>query len=162
MIDGLQRSLDATETKENAMLAKNGLRLFLILGVLGFAGDALGQDRVHDYFNDTALQVKAAENPIQKREILGRNLDVMTKALGMAQRAPLTSDRDDAGLERIKTTLQERRDELAGVNGFDRVPDEQLNAFSTYIVQDMEQADEKITISVVTLLLVLIVILLIA
>jgi hypothetical protein len=41
-----------------------------------------------------------------------------------------------------------------------RVPDEQLNAFSDYVVQDMEQADQIITISLVTLLLIVILIVL--
>ena len=47
------------------------------------------------------------------------------------------------------------------MNGFERVPDAQLDAFSAYIVQDMEQADQKVTISVVTLLLILIIVLLV-
>ena len=40
--------------------------------------------------------------------------------------------------------------------------DGQLNDFSNYVVQDMEQADQVITISVVTLLLIVILIVLIA
>ena len=36
-----------------------------------------------------------------------------------------------------------------------------LNDFSNYVVQDMEQADQTITISVVTLLLIIILIVLI-
>jgi hypothetical protein len=43
-----------------------------------------------------------------------------------------------------------------------RVSDGQLNNFSNYVVQDMEQADQVITISVVTLLLIIILIVLIA
>ena len=65
-------------------------------------------------------------------------------------------------MDRVKATLLEKSEELAGTNGFDRVPDDQLNAFSTYIVQDMEQADKTISIGLVTLLLIIIIIILVA
>ncbi len=64
------------------------------------------------------------------------------------------------GIDRFKAALQEKQDELAGSNGYVRVSDEQLNAFSDYVVQDMEQADQMITISVVTLLLIIILVVL--
>jgi hypothetical protein len=64
-------------------------------------------------------------------------------------------------LDRVRAALQEKSDELAGANGFDRVPDNQLNAFATYIVQDMEQADKTISISLVAALLIIIIIILI-
>jgi hypothetical protein len=142
------------------MLTRITLRLIVMIGALGCAGVALGQDRVHEYFNDTALKVKATDSPVQKREILTKSLVDMTKALDTVKSAPLTSEQDDAKLDRIKATLQEKSDELAGTNGFDRVPDDQLNAFSTYIVQDMEQADKTITVSVVVVLLIIIIIIL--
>ena len=142
------------------MLTRITLRLIVMIGALGCAGVALGQDRVHEYFNDTALKVKATDSPVQKREILSKSLVDMTRALDTVKSAPLTSEQDDAKLDRIQATLQEKSDELAGTNGFDRVPDDQLNAFSTYIVQDMEQADKTITVSVVVVLLIIIIIIL--
>jgi len=143
------------------MFIKNALRLIVVIGALGYAGVALGQDKVHNYFNDAALKVKATESPVQKREILSKNLSEMTRAIDTAKGAPLTSEQDNASLDRIKATLQEKSDELAGTNGFERVPDDQLNAFATYIVQDMEQADKNITISLVAALLIVIIIILI-
>ncbi len=142
------------------MLSRIALRLIVVMVALGYAGMALGQDKVHNYLNDTAIKVKATESPVQKREILSKNLDNMIKALDTVKGAALTSEQDDLQLDRVKMTLQEKRDELAGLNGFDRVPDDQLNAFSTYIVQDMEQADRTITISVVVALLIIIIIIL--
>ena len=47
-----------------------------------------------------------------------------------------------------------------GSNGYERVSDAQLNAFSDYVVQNMEQADKTITISLVTALLIVIIIIL--
>ena len=142
------------------MLRRIRVRLLVLIGVLGFAGVAFGQDKVHEYFNDTALKVKATESPVQKREILSKSLTDMTKALDTVKGAPMTSEQDDAELGRMQAMLQEKTDELAGTNGFERVSDDQLNAFSTYIVQDMEQADKSITVSLVVVLLIVIIIIL--
>jgi hypothetical protein len=144
------------------MFTRIALRMIVVIGALGYAGVAMGQDRVHTYFNDTALKVKATESPVVKREILSNNLSNMIQAIDTAKNTPLTSEQDETKLDRIQATLQEKSDELAGANGFDRVPDDQLNAFSTYIVQDMEQADRTVTISLVTLLLIIIIVILIA
>jgi hypothetical protein len=142
------------------MFARIALRLIVVIVALGCAGVALGQDKAHEYFNDTALKVKATESPVQKREILSKSLVDMNKTLDAVKNAPMISDQDNVNLDRIKAALQEKSDELAGTNGFDRVPDDQLNAFSTYIVQDMEQADKSITISLVVALLIVIIIIL--
>ena len=142
--------------------SKNAIRLLVVIGVLGWAGTAMSQERVHNYLNDTSLKVKAATSPEQKREILSRNLGEMTRAIATVKGAPLTTEQDRTHLNRLQADLQEKSDELMGVNGFDRVPDDQLNAFSTYVVQDMEQADKTITVSLVVVLLIVIIIILIA
>ena len=140
---------------------KKALNLLVVLGVLGWAGTAMSQDKVHNYLNDTSLKVKAATSPEQKREILSNSLAEMTRAIDTVKGAPLATDQDRANLDRLQVTLQEKSDELVGANGFDRVPDDQLNAFSTYVVQDMEQADKTITVSLVVALLIIIIIILI-
>ncbi len=145
------------------MLARNAFRLIVLTGFFGFAGTALGQDRICEYFNSAALEVKATEDPVEKRDILTAKLAAMTKAIDRVQGSPLISDEDAVQLVRLQATLQERSDELSGANGFTRVPDDQLDAFSTFIVQHMEQAHSgTINISVVTLLLIIIIIILIA
>lgn len=136
--------------------------LIIALGACWIPGTAPAQTRVHDYLNDTALSVQATDDPVQKREILDKNLHAMDRALETVINSPMTSEEDDASLALMRTTLQEKTDELAGLNGFDRVPDAQLDAFATYVVQDLEQADQVITISVVTLLLIIIIIILVA
>ena len=140
---------------------KKALHLLVVMGVLGWAGTAMSQDKVHNYLNDTSLKVKAATSPEQKREILSNSLSEMTRAIDKVKGAPLATDQDRANLDRLQVTLQEKSDELVGANGFDRVPDDQLNAFSTYVVQDMEQADKTITVSLVVALLIIIIIILI-
>jgi hypothetical protein len=126
------------------------------------AGTVLGQGNVQKYFNDAACKVKATTDPSQKREILNNEFQNMSKALGMVRSSPLVSKSDRAGLDRLNASLQEKQDELAGANGYARVADDQLNAFSDYVVQDMEQAAQTITIGVVTALLIVIIIILIA
>lgn len=118
------------------------------------------QSQLQQYFNDTAKKVKATENAIDKREILATSFQNMSKALDIAGSSSSLSPSDRAGIASIKSSLQEKQDELAGNNGFARVSDEQLNSFSDYVVQDAEQADQIVSISLVTLLLILILVVL--
>jgi hypothetical protein len=129
--------------------------------VLALSAQAGAKNDIQKYFNDAANKVKATDNPVEKRAILTTSFQTMTNALDVVRRSPLTSQNDIAGIDRIKTMLQEKKDELAGANGYEAVPDVQLNAFSNYVVQDMEQADQMISISIVTLLLILILVVLI-
>ncbi|MDQ7799182.1 MAG: hypothetical protein RDU76_09630 [Candidatus Edwardsbacteria bacterium] len=128
--------------------------------VLGQTGYAAANDGILKYFNNTACNVKATGDPVQKREILNNSLQNMTMVLDRVQSLPLVSKDDRAGINQLKTTLQEKQNELAGTNGYDRVGDAQLDDFSDYVVQDMEQAPETITISVVTLLLIVLILVL--
>jgi hypothetical protein len=84
----------------------------------------------------------------------------MSSALEMVQRSASISNDDRAGIDRIATSIKEKQDELAGSNGFTRIADAQLNLFADFVVQDMEQADQMVSISVVTLLLILIIVIL--
>ena len=123
----------------------------------GLAG---GEKKIQKYFNQTASEVKAATEPAQKREILNNSLQTMSKALDKVERTGLVSKEDRAEIDRLKATLQDKQDELMGNNGYERVSDAQLNAFSDYVVQDMEQADKTISISLVSALLIVIIIIL--
>ncbi|HUS84017.1 MAG TPA: hypothetical protein VMX56_02645 [Anaerolineales bacterium] len=144
------------------MSARTTLRVIIIMMcVLVYAGIAVGQESVQKYFNDAACKVKATADPSQKREILNNELQNMSKALDKVRSSPLVSKADREGMDRFKTSLQQKQDELAGTNGYERVSDDQLNDFSDYVVQDMEQADKTITISVVTALLIVIIIILV-
>lgn len=145
------------------MFTRTAIRVVIMMCVLVYAGVAVGQtNNVQQYFNDAACKVKATADPSQKRDILNDKLQTMSKALDVIQSSPLVSNTDRAGIDRLKASLQEKQDELAGTNGFVPVPDDQLNAFSEYVVQDMEQADQTITIGLVAALLIVIIIILIA
>ena len=134
--------------------------IIIMMCVLALTAYAGGKGELQKYFSNTAHKVKATEQPSEKRAILNNSFQTMSKALDMVQRSPSISKEDGVRIELVKATLQEKQDELAGVNGYMRVPDAQLNAFSDYVVQDMEQADQVITISLVTLLLIVILIVL--
>ncbi|MEX2117287.1 MAG: hypothetical protein WEB37_10385 [Bacteroidota bacterium] len=139
------------------MKTRMGFAWFAMMIVLAFP--ASGQIQKH--FSDVSNKVKATEDATEKRVILNESFESMLKALDMVQGSPSISKADLAGIDRVKATVREKQDELSGLNGFNRVPDAQLNAFSAYVVQDMEQADQMITISVITLLLILILVVLI-
>jgi hypothetical protein len=143
------------------MLARTVFGVIMMMFVLVQAGNAGGKDNIQKYFNDTACKVKVTDDPAQKREILNKSFKTMSKALDRVQSSPLISKDDQAGIGSFKATLQEKQDELAGLNGYERVSDEQLNAFSDYVVQDMEQAAQTVTISLVAALLIIIILVLI-
>ena len=142
------------------MRARTMIGSVAMLCVLALPALAGGKGDLQRYFSDAATRVKAAESPSAKRAILNESLQTMTRALEMVQGSRTISKDDAVGLELFKATLQEKQDELAGVNGFARVADNQLNTFSDYVVQDMEQADEVVTISIVALLLIIILVVL--
>jgi hypothetical protein len=106
-----------------------------------------------------STKVKATDNPAEKRAILDESFQTMSKALTMVQWSTMISKDDIAAIDRFKATVQEKQDELRGINGYTRVSDKQLNSFSDYVVQGMEQAD-VIFISLGALILIIILILL--
>ena len=136
------------------------LSMFLMF-VLAIPSNAYGQGELQKYFSDAANKVKATENPVEKRQILTDSFQDMSKAMDKIQNSGLISDNDRTELFSLSIILQDKQDELAGVNGYERVSDSQLNNFSNYVVQSMEQADQTITISLVAALLILIVLILI-
>jgi hypothetical protein len=135
-------------------------KTMLMMFVFVQIGTAGQKDGIQKYFNDTAHKVKATDDAVQKRDILNRSLQTMSNALDQVENSGLISQEERPAVNRFKAALQEKNDELMGSNGFERVPDTQLNVFSDFVVQDMEQADKTITISVVTALLIVIIIIL--
>jgi hypothetical protein len=128
-----------------------------VLALPAFAG---GKGEIQKYFSDAATRAKATTDPVEKRQILDESFNTMFTALDIAQTLPFISKNDSLGIVRFRATLREKQDELAGRNGYVRVSDQQLNAFSSYVVQDIEQADEVITISLLTLVLIILLVVL--
>jgi hypothetical protein len=132
----------------------------LLMFVLVIPVNADGKDDLKQYFSKAADKVKATENVSEKREILNESFNNMSKALDKVLSSGLISESDRVGIEQYKATLQEKQNELEGSNGYERVQDRQLNSFANYVVQDMEQADSTVTISVIALLLIIIIVIL--
>lgn len=135
--------------------------LFLVM-LMTHVSVAQGTADIKNYFNETAVSVKATNDVVRKRELMDQSLRRMSRAISTMERVGSVSDGDRPGLSGLKTTLQDRLDELEGRNGFDRVADSQLDGFATYVVQDMQQAAQTVTISTITLLLLIILVILIA
>jgi hypothetical protein len=142
------------------MKARRALGSIVIMSVLALPAFAGGKGEIQKYFSDAASRAKATANPVEKRQILDESFNTMFTALDIAQTLPFISKNDSLGIVRFRATLQEKQDELAGRNGYVRVSDQQLNAFSSYVVQDIEQADEVITISLLTLVLIILLVVL--
>ena len=136
------------------------LGFIAMMCILVIPANAGGKDQLQKYFNDAATKVKATENASEKRTILNESFQKMSKALDGVQNSGLISKEDIITIDQFKSTLLQKQDELNGNNGYERVSDKQLNAFSDYVVQDMEQADKTITISLVTLILIAILVVL--
>jgi len=136
------------------------LSIFMMF-VLAIPVNADAKSELKQYFSKTADKVKATENADEKREILNEAFNSMNKVLDKVLSSDLISESDYAGIEQYKATLQEKQNELEGTNGYQRVPDTQLNTFADYVVQDMEQADSTITISVIALILIILLVVLI-
>ena len=147
--------------KGTTMKTRIAFGFIIMMFILALPVNAGGKDKLQKYFNDAALKVKATENASEKREILNESFQRMSKALDKIQNLRLISKDDRTGIDRFKSTLKEKQNELTGINGYERVSDEQLNNFSNYVVQDMEQADQMITISLVALLLIILLVVLI-
>ncbi len=143
------------------MKAKTIMTVLAMSFVAVQAGWAEGREGIQKVFNDTARRVKITADPAQKRDIMDHSLQTMSRALDRVESSGLVSKDDRDGISRIRTALQEKQDELTGTNGFERVADAQLNAFSDYVVQDMEQAYQSVTISLVSALLIVIILILI-
>src|SRR4030065_2567814 len=91
--------------------------------VLAIPVNADGKDELKQYFNKAANKVKATENADEKREILNESFQSMSKILDKVQSSELISKEDHDGINRLKAIIQNKQDELAGINGYERVPD---------------------------------------
>lgn len=138
---------------------------FVVLFIIGFQVSAIAQngdatEKFKKYINNVVQKVKKADNPEQKRKILNESFDKMVTTFDKVASMQGVSDQDKKAISKLKTDIIEKKNELNGLNGFAGVKDNRLNNFANYVQQDMEQADETITISVTVLLLIIIILLL--
>lgn len=112
------------------------------------------------HFNETVQEVQNTDNADEKRAILSESFNKMISTIDRIEsKASLTED-EIANLNNYKFGLTEKLNELNGVDGFDEIMDEDLDDFSNFSQDFIEQANKTITIGVTTALLILIILLL--
>lgn len=127
---------------------------------VSFAQSANVTETFKKHFNETVDKVQDTDNADEKRAILNESFNKMLTVIDKIEsRASLTED-ESADLNSYKLDLTEKLNELNGLDGFDEIVDEDLDDFSDYAQDAMEQANRTVTIGVTTALLILIILLL--
>lgn len=117
-------------------------------------------ETLKQHFNETVQEVKQTDTADEKRLLLNDSFDKMIQSLEQISAEANLSDDDLAKLNTLKSNIEEKKNELNGLDGFDEVGDEDLDEFSDYSQQHMEQANRTITISLTSALLIVILIIL--
>ncbi len=118
-------------------------------------------DKLKAEINKMVENVEDAETAAEKREILNTSFDNLITTFDQVQSMERVPESDKKALADFKNNIQEKKNELNGMNGYEKVPASQLNDFAQFVQQDIEQADRIITISVTTALLIILILLLI-
>lgn len=143
------------------------IRLITLSILLLFAVQSMAQAQSTDitetfkkHFNKTVQQVQETESADQKRMLLNESFAKMLEAVDRIEsRANLSKD-EIAQLNSFENGILEKKNELNGSDGFDKVADKDLDDFSEYSQDFMEQADKTLTIGLTTALLIVIILLL--
>jgi len=143
-------------------MQRTGRIVGLVIFVCACVQLATAQDRseIHKRLAEVAQHVKQAKDPAVKRSLLDDTFRQLTDVVDHASEGPLATASDQAALKSLAKNIQDKRDELNGKNGFQRVEDSRLNNFADYSIQDLEQADQWIYISTGTIILIVLLILL--
>lgn len=119
------------------------------------------EDRFKRSVNELRTRIREIEDPEEKRQVLARTIRRMIRQLERAgEKASLTPE-ERAQVASLEQSFRDKYDELEGLNGFQRVPDRELDRFADYVLQDVEQARDYVTISVAALIIIILLIILI-
>jgi hypothetical protein len=142
------------------------IRTTVLLTILVFAFQSVAFGKSYDAtakikkeWNKVTEKVEQAETADAKRQILNEAFDDMITAFSQVENIAGISQEDQDNLAALRDKMQNHQHELNGTNGFDQVQNNQLNNFSNYVQQDLEQAD-TITLSLTAALLIVIILLL--
>ena len=102
-----------------------------------------------------------SENGVQKkREVLNNSFDELIQTFNRVEKMDLLTEDDRESIAYLKKSIVEKKNELNGAEGYIRIKNNQLDQFANYVQQDLEQADDTITLSVTVALLIVIILLL--
>ncbi len=135
--------------------------LFLVQPIFAKDDSAELENRLKEYINEISVMIKSTEDPDQKRDILNATLEKIIQSMEIAESLTSISAEDRAALASLKQNFQDKYDELNGQQGFTRVADEDLNDFTDYVLQDLEQARSMLTMSVAAFVIIILLIILI-
>lgn len=135
--------------------------LFLTLQTAATAQNVNVTDIFKTHMNETVQDVKSSDSADDKRAILNSSFNKMLQAVDKIENNATMSDKELAQLKNFRNNIEEKSNQLNGLKGFKRVADKDLEEFSDYSQQAMEQADRTLTISLTTVLLIVIILLLI-
>ena len=111
------------------------------------------------HFNETVQAVHETDNAEKKRVILNESLHKMISTLDRIESLVSLTGDESARLLSLKFDLTEKLNELNGLDGYDQIVDQDLNDFSNFTQDMMEQANRTVTIGASTALLILIILL---
>ncbi|MCH8558551.1 MAG: hypothetical protein LAT84_12045 [Balneolia bacterium] len=112
------------------------------------------------HMNETVQQVKATDDADEKRSILNASYENMLETASLIEKRVTLNEDEAAQIALLKSEINDRANQLNGLDGYERISDEDLDEFSDYSQQAMEQANRTLTISLTTALLIVIILLL--
>ena len=134
--------------------------LLLALNTTVFAQNHSLNEVFKTHMNKTVQDVKSSDKADEKRAILDRSFTKMLKALDKIENNASMTEDEKSRLDAFKSSITEKSNQLHGLKGLKKVSDENLDEFSEYSQEAMEQADRTLTLSLTTVLLVVIILLL--
>lgn len=142
------------------------LTTFFVATILIFAlqTTAFAQSSVTEtlkqHFNQTVQSVNETDDAVEKRAILNESFNKMIAAIDRIETMASLTEEESEMLKSYKFGLTEKLSELNGLDGFNEISDEDLDEFSSFSQDYIEQADRTVTIGITTVLLILIILLL--
>lgn len=113
------------------------------------------------HFNETVQQVHAADDADDKRVILDESFTKMITAIDRIESMANLTEDELAQLNSFRSDISDKQNELNGLDGFDEIMDEDLDDFSNFSQDYMEQANNRtITLGLTTALLIIIILIL--
>lgn len=141
------------------------IALFLVVlaqPLFALTDESVLENRFKQYLNEVRVELKEIEDPVQKRHTLGRAIRMVIRSLERVEDMQSLTEQEQQQLTFLKQSFQDKYDELNGLNGFQKVADQDLDQFVDYVLQDLEQARDYITISVAAAIIIVLLIILIA
>ena len=140
------------------------LLITTVMFLLAFQTVAIAQSSVTEifknHFNETVQNIHQTEHADEQRAVLNTSFSKMITAVDRLESMAQISEAESAQLVSFRNGIEEKQNELNGLDGFNEIQDEDLVDFSEYSQQYFEQANRTVTISVSTALLIIILILL--